>query len=87
MYQRNQYNTYKQCLEKKFGDVDKEIPGISGRVTTTALNVKIGEVENKIPDLSGLVKKTDTNAKTSGIETKYSTSDYNKFNVKYLIQH
>ena len=37
----NQYNTDKQDLEKKFGDVDKKIPD------TTVFNTKISEVENK----------------------------------------
>ena len=45
----------KQNLEKKIGDVDKEIPDTSGLVTTTVLNIKISEIENKIPDTSNLV--------------------------------
>ena len=51
----NQYNTYKQDLEKKFGDVDKKIPD------TTVFNTKISEVENKIPNTSGLVTTTVLN--------------------------
>ena len=52
----NQYNAYKQNLEKKNDDVDNKILDISNLVTTTVLNIKIGEVENKIPDFCGLVK-------------------------------
>ena len=37
----NQYNTDKQNLEKKIGDVHKKIPDISGLVATTVLNTKI----------------------------------------------
>ena len=44
----NQYNTDKQNLEKKIGDVDKKIPDTSGLVTTTVLNTKISEVEKNI---------------------------------------
>ena len=34
----NQYNTDEKSLEKKIGDVVKEIPDTSGLVTTTVLN-------------------------------------------------
>ena len=47
----NQYNTDKQNLQKKIGDVDKKCQ-IHGLVTTTVLNSKIIEVENKIPNTS-----------------------------------
>ena len=50
--QKNQYNTDKQNLEKKTGDVNKKFPDTSGLVTTTVLNTKISQVENKIPDNS-----------------------------------
>ena len=43
----NQYNTDKQNLEKKNGDVDKT-QDASGLVTTTVLNTKISEVEKNI---------------------------------------
>ena len=33
----NQYNTDKQNLEKKIGDVDKKIPDINGLVTAAVL--------------------------------------------------
>ena len=48
----NQYNIDKQNLEKKKGDVGKEIPDTSGSVTTTILNTKTNEVEKKIPNTS-----------------------------------
>ena len=67
----NQYNSDKQSLEKKNGDVDKNLPGVIGLVTTAVLNTKIGETENKIPDLSGIVKKIDCSIKISDIETKF----------------
>ena len=51
----NQYNTDKQKLEKKNGDVDNKIPDTNGLVTTTVLNTKISEVENKISNASSLV--------------------------------
>ena len=38
-------------------DVENKIPGVSGLVTTAALNKKIGKVEKKIPDNSVLVNK------------------------------
>ena len=44
----NQYSTDKQNFQNKIGDVDKEIPDVSGLVTTTVLNTK----------LCGLVKET-----------------------------
>ena len=76
----NQYNTGKQNLEKKIGDFDGKIPGVSGLVTATVLNTKISEEQNKIPDVGGLVNKTDSHAKISDIEKKYLTTyDYNKF--------
>ena len=52
---KNKYNTDKQKLEKRIGDVDKKLPDMSGSVNTTVLNTKISEVENKIPNTSGLV--------------------------------
>ena len=46
----NQYNTDKQNLEKKIGDVHTKIPDSIGLVNTTVLNIKIKQVENNIPD-------------------------------------
>ena len=67
----NQYNTNKQSLKKKNYDVDKkEIPDVSGLVTTTVLITKIGKVESKIPNTSGLVNTTVSNAKIGEIENK-----------------
>ena len=43
----NQYNTGKQILEKKIGEVYKKMPHVSGLVTTTVLIRKIKKVENK----------------------------------------
>ena len=37
---KNQHNADKQNLEKKFGDDDKKVPGISGLVKITVLNTK-----------------------------------------------
>ena len=60
----------------KIIEIDGKIPGITGLVTTAAINI----VENKIPDVSNLVKKTDYDAKISHIVAKcFTTSDYNKF--------
>ena len=53
----NQYNTYKQSLEKKIGHVDKTTHDLSVLVIAAVLNTKIGEDENKILGGSGLVKK------------------------------
>ena len=44
----NEYNTDKQNLEKKIGNVDKQIPDFRGLVTTTAFNTKFSKVENNI---------------------------------------
>ena len=49
----NQYNTDKQNLDKKNGDVDKKIWNRSDLANTTVLNTKISEVEHKIPSVSG----------------------------------
>ena len=67
----NQYNTDKQILEKKIGDVDKKVPEVSGLVTTTVLNAEIGEVENKIPLVSALVTTTVLIQKLKELRTKY----------------
>ena len=67
-------------LNTKIGDVENEIPNVSGLATTAPLNTKIGEVENKIPDVSKLVKKADYDAKITDIEGKHlTTCDCNKF--------
>ena len=47
----------------KITEIDGKIPGITGLVTTAAINI----VENKITDVSNLVKKTDYDAKISHI--------------------
>ena len=49
----NQYNTDKQNLDKKNGDVDKKIWNRSDLANTTVLNTKISEVEHKTPTVSG----------------------------------
>ena len=81
----NQYNTDKQYLEKKIGDIDKRIPDTSGLVTATVLNTKISEVENKILNTSSLVTTTVLNTKISEVENKIpdnskyiSTQEFNK---------
>ena len=66
----------KKHYNAKITEIDGKIPGITGLVTTAAINI----VENKIPDVNNLVKKTDYDAKISHIVAKYfTTSDYNKF--------
>ena len=45
----NQYNTDKQILNKKIGDVDKKIPDTSRLVTTTVLNTNISKVGGAFP--------------------------------------
>ena len=42
----------KLILEKKNGEVENEIPDISGLMNATVPNTKIGEVENIILDAS-----------------------------------
>ena len=49
----NRYNTDKQNLDKKNGDVDKNIWTRSDLVNTSVLSTKISEVEHKIPSVSG----------------------------------
>ena len=49
-------------MKKKIGDVDENIPDVSGLVITTI------EVDSKTPKLNGLVKKTDYDAKMSEME-------------------
>ena len=79
-------------LNTRIGEVQNEIPDVSGLVTSTVLsglvtatvlNTKIGEVQNNILGVNGLVKKTDNNAKISELETKYFTTyDYNKVTIE-----
>ena len=64
----NQYNTDKRSLEKKNGDVDKKIPGISGSMITTVQNTKIKVIFGE------LFRKTDYDAKISEINGRYLTS-------------
>ena len=49
-------------MKKKIGDVDENIPDVSGLVITSI------EVDSKAPNLNGLVKKTDYDAKISEME-------------------
>ena len=70
---------------KKIGDVDKEIPNVSGFVATTVLDTKISKVENKIPNVSGLVTTPVLNEKIGEVENKIHNvsglvkkTDYNK---------
>ena len=83
----NQYNTDKQSLEKKVGNIKKKKkpPEVSSFVSTTVRNTKIGEVERKIPDVSVIAKKANYNAQISDIEAKYfTTCDCNKFTSEIL---
>ena len=88
----NQYNTNKQNLEKKIGDVDKktsDTSDTSGLVTTTVLSTKISEVENKISNISSLVTTTVLSSKISEVENKIphhanniTTQEFNKLTVE-----
>ena len=84
----NQYNTDKQNLEKKIGDVDKKYQiRTSGLVTATVLNTKISKVENKIPKNSGLVTTTVLNTKISEVENKIhdtyiTTPEFNRLTAE-----
>ena len=62
----NQYNTDKQNLEKKTGDVDKKYQKL---VVTTVLNTIN----------SGLTKKTDYNTKISEINKKIFDHNHHKY--------
>ena len=66
----NEYNTDKQNLEKKSGDVDKKISDMNGLVTTTILNTKIIKIENKIPNTSSLANTTILNTKINEVKNK-----------------
>ena len=85
----NQYNTDKQNLEKKIGDVDKKIPYASNFMTNTVFNIKISEVENKISNTSNLLSANVLNTKNSEVEntipdnSKYITTwEFNKFTAE-----
>ena len=65
LIQINQYNTDKQNLAKKTGNVDKKIPDTSGLVTTAVLNTKISEVENKIPNHDKYITTAEFNKLTA----------------------
>ena len=84
----NQYNTDKQNLEHKIGDVNKKIPDIRRLLTATALNTKIIKVKNNIPAVSDLVKKTDYDVNILEIDGKYPTTSKLKkiLRVIYLMQ-
>ena len=74
-FHRNQYNTDKQNLEKKIGEIDTKIPDTSGLVTTTVLNTKIGEVKNKIPNHDKSITNAELNkltAETFAARLKYA---------------
>ena len=66
LIQKNQYNTDKQNVEKKTGDVENKILDIRYLASTAALN----EVENKIPDVSGFASTTLLNTKIDEVENK-----------------
>ena len=71
LFHINKYNIDKQNLEEKIGDIDKKnIPGMSGLVTTTVLNTKISEVENKILDTTSLMTTTVLNTIIGEVEDK-----------------
>ena len=72
----------KLILEKKNGEVENEIPDISGLMNASVPNTKIGEVESKIPDVSDLAKETVYNTKISTMKGKYF--DNNKFTSDIL---
>ena len=71
----NQYNTDKQNLEKKIGDVDKKIPDTSGLVTTAVLKTKITDVEKKILNTSSLVNTAILNTIISEVDNKIPNHD------------
>ena len=58
-------------MEKKIGNVDKNISDVRSLVTATVLNTKIVEVEDKIPDTSGLVTTTVLNTKIGVVDNKF----------------
>ena len=61
----NQYNTDKQNLEKKIGDVDEKTPDASDWVTKTVLITKISEIENKISNSSKYITTQEFNKLTA----------------------
>ena len=71
LFQINEHNANKQNLEKKIGDIENKIPGISGLATTAVRNIKIGEVENKIPDVIGLVTAAVFKTKSENLRIKF----------------
>ena len=73
---KNQYITDKQNLKKKTADVDKEILGISGLVTTIVLNTNTTEFDKKVPDTNGLVTTTVLNRKIWEFEEKIPDTKY-----------
>ena len=71
----NQYETDKQNLKKKVGNIDQKIPHVSGLTTTTILNTKISEADNKRLDTSCLVTTTVINTKIGEVENKTLNHD------------
>ena len=76
----NPNNTDKKKGEK-IGEVENEIPNISGLVTTAVLITKFGEVQKKIPDASILVKKQTVMLK---YQKSMGNSSCNKFTSDIL---
>ena len=63
---KNKYAKDGSNFEKKIGDVDKNIPDVSGLVEKTDFNSKITEVEDKIPSIRGLA----TSSALTSVENK-----------------
>ena len=61
----------KLILEKKNGEVENEIPDISGLMNASVPNTKIGEVENVILDTSILVITAVLNTKIEKLRVKF----------------
>ena len=88
----DQYNTDKQDLEKKLGDVDKKIPDTSVLVTATVLNAKISVVENKIPDTSSSATATVLTTEIGDFKNKIpyhakqiTTQEFNKLTEENFV--
>ena len=72
-YQWTGYNNTTQKLTEdntKITEIKKETPGVTGLVTTTALNAKGTEIENKITDFNNLTTKTAMITKAEEAERK-----------------
>ena len=72
---KTNYDSEKQSLEKKIGDVDEKIRNTSELIKNTKNDTKITNTANKIPRVTGLVTTDILNAKPISVSQIEKKSD------------